>query len=486
MQAATGSVSWVAAQPSVLGRCGGGAPSAPARGTGCGGAGGGGRVRAVGVARCCARAQEKRPPRVRKTKEERRELVESFINNYRVSNGGKFPSVNLTHKEVGGSYYIVREIVRDIIQENRVLGPGGLNATALSFEDCPDSSELSMKHELDQDNIEILDTSNDNKTGKDSASETSNSGELISLQKNAISTQTLLGSSNISEAGVLSGAARNGNAAGTACLQTGLEKQYEVSCETSREIDLNSSEEQAPSFAHVSDSDKDIVLDSLGDAHEGTAGSVTDGVILFPEPSAACETNGALLREHEASPNDSHDATTDSAVSEENLLAETNGVLQTSVPSDDAQIIYGQFSSTLSANPMDGFNLSTNSPETEDTTKTVELSKVHRLQDEFEQSSLDASPDEQENSERLVSHPAFDTEGLLQMEDKHSVLQVDESEFKKSMFGITKEVETNDASHDQETSTTTAISRHALCLLTLRCMPTAYNFLHTSQKATVY
>jgi hypothetical protein len=88
MQAAPRSISWVAAQPSVLGRCGGGAPSALVKGrafaaAGGGGGGGGGCVRGVGVVRCSARAQEKRPPRVRKSKEERREMVESFINRYR-------------------------------------------------------------------------------------------------------------------------------------------------------------------------------------------------------------------------------------------------------------------------------------------------------------------------------------------------------------------------------------------------------------------
>lgn len=45
---------------------------------------------------------------------------------YQESNNGSFPSLNLTHKEVGGSFYTVREIVRDIIQENRILGPGNL------------------------------------------------------------------------------------------------------------------------------------------------------------------------------------------------------------------------------------------------------------------------------------------------------------------------------------------------------------------------
>ena len=53
-------------------------------------------------------------------------------------NNGKFPSLNLTHKEVGGSFYTVREIVREIIQQNRVLGPGHLTSKALNLEYCPE------------------------------------------------------------------------------------------------------------------------------------------------------------------------------------------------------------------------------------------------------------------------------------------------------------------------------------------------------------
>ncbi|KAK6136140.1 hypothetical protein DH2020_030113 [Rehmannia glutinosa] len=61
--------------------------------------------------------------RIRRSKEERKGMVESFIKKYQKSNNGNFPSLNLTHKEVGGSFYTVREIVREIIQENRVLAP---------------------------------------------------------------------------------------------------------------------------------------------------------------------------------------------------------------------------------------------------------------------------------------------------------------------------------------------------------------------------
>ncbi|KAG6412737.1 hypothetical protein SASPL_125423 [Salvia splendens] len=61
--------------------------------------------------------------RVRRSKEERKLIAESFIKKYQNLNDGNFPSLNLTHKEVGGSFYTVREIVREIIQENRVLAP---------------------------------------------------------------------------------------------------------------------------------------------------------------------------------------------------------------------------------------------------------------------------------------------------------------------------------------------------------------------------
>ncbi|KAJ1265549.1 hypothetical protein BS78_08G084300 [Paspalum vaginatum] len=486
MQAAagTGTVSWVAAQPSVLGRCGG----APVKGrAGAGGVGGGCRARGVGVPRCCARAQEKRPPRVRKSKEERREMVEAFINSYRVSHEGKFPSVNLTHKEVGGSYYIVREIVRDIIQENRVLGPGGLDSMALSFEDSPDSSESCMQHELGQANIEILNASGDSQVGKGSVPETPSTEESIPFQNNAISTQTLLGSSNILQAGVLNSVVQNGSAAGKIFFETNLEKQDEVPSGQSIEVDSNSSEEQVQSVAHVSDPDE------VG--HEGMASSATNRAIISSESNAVYGTNGALSREHETLSHDSHEGSADSGVGDANLLAATNAPLQAkqpsllehdasteSVSSDDAQGLDGQFSATASANPI-----TVVTSEGETTAMTIEESKVHRLQDKLEQPSLDTSCDGQENTNSPVSHPALDMKGMLHTKHQHSVVHVDENELRKSGPRIKKEgVEGTDTRHEEGISTPTAISRHALCLLTLRCMLTVYNFLHTSQKATLY
>ncbi|XP_077221792.1 DNA binding protein isoform X2 [Tasmannia lanceolata] len=88
----------------------------------------------------CSDSQGKKP-RSRRTKEERRKMVETFIKKYQTSNNGSFPSLNLTHKEVGGSFYKVREIVRDIIQENRVLGPASSSPEKLSVDHFSEEPE---------------------------------------------------------------------------------------------------------------------------------------------------------------------------------------------------------------------------------------------------------------------------------------------------------------------------------------------------------
>uniref|UniRef100_A0A0D9XZW7 AT3G52170-like helix-turn-helix domain-containing protein n=1 Tax=Leersia perrieri TaxID=77586 RepID=A0A0D9XZW7_9ORYZ len=479
MQATTGTGSCVA-HASVLGGGGGGGCGVGVRRPwwdgGVAGGGGGSRLRGFGVVRCCV--QEKRPPRVRKTKEERREMVESFVNTYRVLNDGKFPSVNLTHKEVGGSYYIVREIVRDIIQENRVLGPGGLNAKALSFEDCPDP-ESPVTHELGQDSVQILDMSDEDQVGEDTAMDRE---EVWSSQNNVMSTQQLLGSSNLVEASILNSAVQNGKVAHVACLETSSGKQDEVPCAQSIEIDPISSENQSPSFSHAPDSKSECEMDSQVDSHVATS-SLTNGVVSSAEPNAV-STNGSLLQDHVTSPDDCHDGTSDSAVDEAVNCLQPNGVLQASqtllhehetipesVMSNDVQIIDGQFNST-----SDAFNSNTSYPVIKDTAKSIEVSEVQRLQDEFEQSTTVADPDQEEKAESLVSHSELDAKVLSNIEDKHGMVEEDNSELKQTASAITAEEHGGKAEHGD--STTTAISRHALCLLTLRCMLTVYNFLH--------
>ncbi|KAE8776068.1 hypothetical protein D1007_51348 [Hordeum vulgare] len=486
---ATGSVTWVVgAQASVLGRCSGGvpypSPSSSASSV---------RSQGLGTVRCSVQAQEKKP-RVRKTKEERREMVESFVDTYRVSNSGKFPSVNLTHKEVGGSYYIVREIMRDIIQENRVLGPGDLNAKTLSFEDCPDSSELSNRHELGQDNIEILDMSDGYHGNKDSVLEMSDKGEAFSLQTNFISTEQFLTSSDILESGILNSVLHNGNVEDATCLEPNLEKQDEALRGKPRESQTKSSEMQAPSLAHVSDLHKETELNNAGDAHDETTSSITDEVTLSSEPSVVSQTNGALLHEHVTLPDDCG-GITNTAVDEAIGCSENNGVLQTdriliqeheilpetaSIKTEVVKIADSQFRSATSATQMDAYTLNTSAA-------TMESAASIDHHDVLEPPLINASPNQQRMSEDLASHPAMDTKGFLQKEDNHNMVEKDGSEFKISVSGITEEErEASKANHEHVISATTAISRHALCILSFRCMLTVYNFLHTSQKAITY
>ncbi|XP_010443535.1 PREDICTED: uncharacterized protein LOC104726387 [Camelina sativa] len=50
----------------------------------------------------------------RLSKEDRRVLVESYVNEYRASNAGKFPTLKAIRKEVGGSPYILRVILQEL------------------------------------------------------------------------------------------------------------------------------------------------------------------------------------------------------------------------------------------------------------------------------------------------------------------------------------------------------------------------------------
>ncbi|XP_058090212.1 uncharacterized protein LOC131236792 isoform X2 [Magnolia sinica] len=53
----------------------------------------------------------------RLSKDERRAMLESFVDKYRAMNAGKFPSVSLARKHVGGGYYAIREILQKMVYE---------------------------------------------------------------------------------------------------------------------------------------------------------------------------------------------------------------------------------------------------------------------------------------------------------------------------------------------------------------------------------
>ncbi|KAL0358552.1 UNVERIFIED_CONTAM: hypothetical protein Sangu_0704600 [Sesamum angustifolium] len=95
--------------------------------------------------------------RIRRSKEERKIMVESFITKYQKSNDGNFPSLNLTHKEVGGSFYTVREIVREIIQENRLLAPAKVFLEEDNHSGFPEQCPLESVSVEPQNNLLVSD-----------------------------------------------------------------------------------------------------------------------------------------------------------------------------------------------------------------------------------------------------------------------------------------------------------------------------------------
>ncbi|GAB2219595.1 hypothetical protein Droror1_Dr00007232 [Drosera rotundifolia] len=58
--------------------------------------------------------------RRRVTKDDRKSMVESYVNKYRLTNAGKFPTISDARKEVGGSHYTIRKIMQEL-QHNSKL-----------------------------------------------------------------------------------------------------------------------------------------------------------------------------------------------------------------------------------------------------------------------------------------------------------------------------------------------------------------------------
>ncbi|TKY44970.1 lisH domain-containing protein isoform X1 [Spatholobus suberectus] len=65
--------------------------------------------------------------RKRVTRHERRAMVESFVNKYRTENAGKFPKISDTKKQVGGSYYVIREIVQELEYKSKMNSSNGVD-----------------------------------------------------------------------------------------------------------------------------------------------------------------------------------------------------------------------------------------------------------------------------------------------------------------------------------------------------------------------
>ncbi|CAI9770953.1 unnamed protein product [Fraxinus pennsylvanica] len=52
--------------------------------------------------------------RIKVSKDERKAMVETFVNKYKAMNAGKFPTASQARKETGGSYYVIRQILQEL------------------------------------------------------------------------------------------------------------------------------------------------------------------------------------------------------------------------------------------------------------------------------------------------------------------------------------------------------------------------------------
>nr|XP_009767141.1 PREDICTED: uncharacterized protein LOC104218361 [Nicotiana sylvestris] len=58
--------------------------------------------------------------RKRVSKDERKAMVEAFVNKYKAMNSGKFPPTKEAMKEVGGSYYTIRKLVQELLYNSKM------------------------------------------------------------------------------------------------------------------------------------------------------------------------------------------------------------------------------------------------------------------------------------------------------------------------------------------------------------------------------
>ncbi|KAJ1280117.1 hypothetical protein BS78_04G207000 [Paspalum vaginatum] len=85
-----------------------------------------------GKAHAAPLSAQEPPPKGQKkiTKQERRARIVEFVDNFRASNDGKFPTITSVRRQAGGSHYTVRDILQEL-EYNAKLPPGNAKAGPL-------------------------------------------------------------------------------------------------------------------------------------------------------------------------------------------------------------------------------------------------------------------------------------------------------------------------------------------------------------------
>ncbi|XP_010918029.1 uncharacterized protein [Elaeis guineensis] len=85
----------------------------------------------------------------RKSKEERRTMIEAFVDTYKASNAGKFPTASHIRQEIGGSYYVIREIIQELEYSHKLSLSNKVEVVQLEkAEKVIDPSSVAKEHFL--------------------------------------------------------------------------------------------------------------------------------------------------------------------------------------------------------------------------------------------------------------------------------------------------------------------------------------------------
>ncbi|KAM0945287.1 hypothetical protein DsansV1_C10g0101101 [Dioscorea sansibarensis] len=80
----------------------------------------GSKFRCFGNASAASGALKEQKELKKISKLERRAMLEAFVDQYRASNAGRFPTVSFAQKQIGGSYYHVRQIIKELEFNHRM------------------------------------------------------------------------------------------------------------------------------------------------------------------------------------------------------------------------------------------------------------------------------------------------------------------------------------------------------------------------------
>lgn len=97
-------------------------------------------------------------------RDERKAMVESFVNKYRVTHDGKFPTASDVRKNVGGSYYVVKIILQEVVHKCKSSSPDGTenlvgDGLLKEHEVCIDGGTQNVVDKVAANNVEIGDVS---------------------------------------------------------------------------------------------------------------------------------------------------------------------------------------------------------------------------------------------------------------------------------------------------------------------------------------